>query len=151
MANSHGGYRQPSHPAPVSGPGAHSARTDRGVKQYDVTGGSYGSSQDFQQQQSAAPLAPKPGAPGSVPQGGMDLSSIIGLDAPSTQPNIPVTDGAAAGPGAGPAALGQPIDPKSQEAQALARYVQVMIRQSDADGATPAFKAYVHQLIQNLP
>ena len=31
MANGRGGYRQPSNPAPVSGPGALSKRTDGGA------------------------------------------------------------------------------------------------------------------------
>ena len=148
----HGGYRTPSHPAPVSGPGAHSARTDRGPKQYDVTGGTYGSSQEFQAQQAASPLSAAAGAPGGTPApAGPDFSSLTGLSAPSQMPDAPVTDGAAAGAGVGPQAIGlQPDNPARDEARALGKYLPILIQQADADGATPAFKAYVRGLIRNL-
>lgn len=147
----HGGYRTPSHPAPVSGPGAHSARTDRGPKQHDITGGSYGSSQEFQQQQSAAPLSPPAGSPGGTAPAGLDLSSLVGLSAPSAMPDVPVTDGAAAGAGVGPEAMfGPPQRPAAEEAQALGKYLPVMVQIADSDGATPAFKRYVRELIANL-
>jgi hypothetical protein len=147
----HGGYRTPSNPAPVSGPGAHSARTDTGPKHYEVSGGSYGSSQEFQQQQAASPLAPAAGSPGSTAASQpLDLSSITGLGAPSSMPHVPVTDGAAAGPGGGPEVLGKPVDPMSEEAQHLGKYLPVMIEVADSDTASPAFRKYVRQLIQNL-
>lgn len=150
MADGHGGYRTPSHPAPVSGPGAHSARTDRGPKQYDVTGGSYGSSQEFQAQQSASPLSAAAGAPGGKPPA-PDFTALTGLSAPSQMPDAPVTDGAAAGPGVGPQAIGiQSDNPARDEARALGKYLPILIQQADADGATPAFKAYVRGLIRNL-
>jgi len=151
MADGHGGYRQPSNPAPVSGPGAHSARTDRGPKQHEITGGSYGSSQEFQQQQSAAPLAPQAGSPGGTAPAGLDLSGLVGLAAPSGMPNVPVTDGAAAGAGVGPEAMfGQPQRPETEEARALGKYLPVMVQIADSDGATPAFKRYVREIISNL-
>jgi hypothetical protein len=149
----HGGYRQPSNPAPVSGPGAHSQRTDRGPKQHEVTGGSYGSSQEFAAQQSAAPLAPSPGAPGGTAPApaGPDLSSLVGLGAPSRMPSTPVTDGAAAGAGVGPEALGlRAPDPSREEARALAKWLPTLIEQADADNATPAFRQYVRGLIRKL-
>lgn len=154
MANDagHGGYRQPSHPAPVSGPGAHSARTDRGPKQYDVTGGSYGSSQEFQAAQGASPLAAAPGAPGGTAPApaGPDFSALTGMSAPTQQPDTPVTDGAAAGAGLGPEALGVRIDPNKEEAKALAKWLPTFIQIADSDGATPAFKRYVRGIIHNL-
>src|SRR5690348_13826261 len=149
----HGGYRQPSNPAPVSGPGAHSARTDRGPKQYDVTGQSYGDAQAFEQAQSASPLSPPSGAPGGTAPAGLDLSGLVGLGAPSSMPDVPVTDGAAAGAGLGPEALqnGPTVSPESEEARALGKWLPVMISASEEDGATPAFKRYVRELIRNLP
>lgn len=146
----HGGYRQPANPAPVSNPGRESARTDRGPRQMDVTGGSYGSAQEFRAQQSAAPLAPSAGAPGGAPAGGLDLSALVGLDAPSTMPDVPVTDGADEGPGATTAALGLPADPDREEARALGRWLPTMIRIADSDEATPSFRQFVHRVIQNL-
>ena len=61
-----GGYRQPSSPAPVSGPGALSKRTDgpQGGGSQPVrvpTGGTYGQGQQLQQLQQGAPLAASPG------------------------------------------------------------------------------------------
>lgn len=150
MADGHGGYRQPSHPAAVSLPGRESSRTDRGPRQVDVTGGSYGSSQEFQQQQSAAPLKAAAGAPGGPPPAGLDLSGLTGLGDPSSMPNVPVTDGAAAGPGGGPDILGSRIDPMKEDAQAVAKYLPTMIEIADSDGASPAFRKYVRQIIQNL-
>jgi hypothetical protein len=147
----HGGYRTPSHPAPVSGPGAHSARTDRGPKQHDITGGSYGSSQEFQQQQSAAPLSPPAGSPGSTAPSGLDPSALTGLSAPTTMPGIPVTDGAAEGAGVGPEAMfGKPVDPNTEDARALGKYLPVMVQVADSDGATPGFKKYVRQILASL-
>ena len=55
-----GGYQAPTNPAPVSGPGALSQRTDGGpadsqAAQY-VSGLPYGEGQAFMAQQQAAPL-----------------------------------------------------------------------------------------------
>jgi hypothetical protein len=63
MANGHGGYRQPMNPAPVSGPGALSQRTDGGavdgmqqpMQQY--TGFEYGENKSLNDQQAGAPMA----------------------------------------------------------------------------------------------
>ena len=116
----------------------------------DITGGSYGSSQAFQQQQSAAPLSAPAGAPGGPPGGGLDLSGLTAMDAPSSMPNTPVTDGAAAGPGGGPEILGSQIDPTKEDARAVAKYLPTMIEIADSDNASPAFRKYVRQIIQNL-
>lgn len=151
MADGHGGYRTPANPAPVSGPGAHSARTDRGPKQHDITGGSYGSSKEFAEQQSASPLAPPSSAGVNGAPAGPDLSSLVGLSAPSSMPEVPITDGASAGPGVGPDAMfGQQIDPNSEEARALGKYLPVMIEIADQEDASPGFRRYVRELYANL-
>lgn len=101
-----GGYRRPSNPAPVSGPGALSRRTDGGPTQgaKQMTGGKYGESKQLMQQQQAAPMAaaPKPKA-GNVhmPQG----NPITALTAPTQRPNEPLTAGAPFGAGPGPEIL----------------------------------------------
>jgi hypothetical protein len=65
MANGHGGPRTPSSPAPVSGPGALSKRTDGGpgAKQpvRVPTGGAYGDATQLAQAQAGAPMAASPG------------------------------------------------------------------------------------------
>lgn len=95
MADGHGGYRRPSTPAPVSGPGQLSKRTDGGPVSgqpvQDVGGFEYGGRKDFREIQGAAPMAQ---APEPVP--------FTPLTAPSQRPDEPVTAGAALGPGEGP-------------------------------------------------
>jgi hypothetical protein len=82
-----GGYKQPMNPAPVSGPGALSERTDGGategmtqpVKQY--TGFEYGTNKEINDAQSAQPLAG-------------DGMPVIPLTAPTQLPEQPDSYGA---------------------------------------------------------
>ena len=68
-----GGYKQPSNPAPVSGPGALSARTDGGATEgltqpaQAYTGGAYGDNKSTMTQQTSAPLAGNPMAATRLP------------------------------------------------------------------------------------
>jgi hypothetical protein len=92
----HGGYRQPMNPAPVSGPGALSQRTDGGavdgmqqpMQQY--TGFAYGENKELNDQQSSAPM-----------QGMPDAFDVIPLDAPTMFPDEPISAGADYGAGPG--------------------------------------------------
>ena len=143
MAGQHGGYREPSNPAPVSGPGKLSQRTD-GQPIMDAPGGEYGDRQELRALQSQAPLAAGP-QQGS-PAGGIDLSSIVPLGAPSAQPDTPVTAGADAGAGPGSDALGLP-DNKSADAQYLAKWLPAYIAQASRDDAPPGLVAYVKKII----
>ena len=103
-----GGYRQPSNPAPVSGPGALSQRTDGGATEgmskpqpkQDWTGLPYGDNKSVNDQQSAATLAGT-GVP-SMP------APVVPLDAPTQHPDVPVENGLPTGPGAGPEAIPLP-------------------------------------------
>ena len=94
MAGQHGGYRRPSKPAPVSGPGALSKRTDGGPSQpvMEVGGFEYGGRQDFADIQGGAPMAASDPLPAPTP-----------LFAPTERPTEPITAGAPVGPGPGPA------------------------------------------------
>lgn len=151
MADGHGGYRTPSSPAAVSGPGAHSQRTDTGPKRAEIHGGSYGSSQEFAAQQSASPLAPPSAGGVNGAPAGPDFSGLTGLAAPSSMPDVPITDGAAEGAGVGPDAMfGGQVDPNTEEAKSLGKWLPTMIQVADSDGATPEFKRYVRTLIANL-
>jgi hypothetical protein len=152
---SHGGYRRPANPAPVSGPGSHSRRTDG--KQPVMTGtgnGSYGDEQAMEQIQAGAAMgqAATPQMPSGSPQDGTGapnpLDSIIGLGEPSQQPGTPVTDGAAAGPGAGPGALGIP-DPNQADAASVAKYLPAWIQIADDPNTLPGFRAVVRHVIAN--
>lgn len=110
MADGHGGKRTPANPAPVSGPGQLSRRTDGGPAQKlrDVTGLPYGQNQDLNDAQAAAPLAqtvtPSPTTPDA--QGGNPAgpppNTVVPFSAPTQRPDEPVTAGAPLGPGPGP-------------------------------------------------
>jgi hypothetical protein len=98
-----GGYRKPGNPAPVSGPGKLSRRTDGGPMQGPkvAPGGKYGERKAMQEMQSAAPMAASQRQPNKVP-----LPNITPLTAPTSRPDEPVTAGVPMGPGPGPEALG---------------------------------------------
>lgn len=113
MAEQHGGMRRPANPAPVSGPGAMSQRTDGGpAKPTYVAGMPYGEGQDFYDLQSSAPLgaeAAKPRRARGASQGGVPLPTP--LFSATQRPDEPVTAGAPFGPGAGPAPAAMPSGP----------------------------------------
>jgi hypothetical protein len=94
METGRGGYKQPMNPAPVSGPGALSQRTDGGAVEgmtqpaQSYTGGSYGNNKQMSDQQNAAPLAGNP-------------IQTIGLDVPTQFPDEPMSYGANYGEGPG--------------------------------------------------
>jgi hypothetical protein len=98
-----GGYRQPMNPAPVSGPGALSQRTDGGAVDgmtqpaQRYSGFAYGENQGLEEQQSSAPMAG-----GNMP---MSLGNILSLDAPSVRPDEPLTAGINRGEGPGTEAM----------------------------------------------
>ena len=102
MANGQGGYRQPSNPAPVSGPGALSKRTDGGAVEgmtqppKYMAGLGYGKGGNMEQQ-TGAPIQ------------GNDIPAMpmpnISLSQPSMRPEEPVTAGIDMGPGPGTEAL----------------------------------------------
>ena len=96
-----GGYRKPENPAPSSGPGALSQRTDGGPAQGAkyMSGMPYG--ENTYEQQTAAPMAagsPMPSAP--------VMQMPTELFAPTTRPNEPVTSGIDMGEGPGSSAMG---------------------------------------------
>ena len=131
MADQHGGYRKPAHPAQVSGPGKYSKRTDGkpGQAMSSAPGQDYGqrtADLNAQRVQPLAAAAPTPtlpsggGAPTPTPvsapayQGGA-------FNAPSDRPDEPITAGTAMPGGAGPEALsapmqGSPMQPDPQAA-----------------------------------
>jgi len=106
-----GGYRKPAQPAPVSGPGAMSQRTDGQPARY-MAGGEYGEGQELMELQTSAPMsnAPSPtpsrARKGAAPSaGGMSPPALF---APTERPDEPITAGAPFGTGAGPANAPRP-------------------------------------------
>lgn len=105
-----GGYRKPGNPAPVSGPGALSRRTDGGPTQGAkyMSGGSYGEGAELQGLQQAAPMAASPRP--SISTAGLgaaaaSLPPVVPLMAPTERPDEPFTTGMPFGEGAGPEIL----------------------------------------------
>lgn len=92
-----GGYQQPSNPAPVSGPGELSQRTDGGAidgmtqPQQEYTGLPYGQNKAVNDQQSGASMAGDP----------YPVVNITPLGADTQRPDEAVTHGNPFGAGAG--------------------------------------------------
>lgn len=125
MANGHGGYRQPTNPSPVSGPGALSQRTD-------------------------GPLhAPVPGAPNPMQQPGLagqvDPSTLTPFGAPTQRPDEPIFAGMPGGPGAG-STMPSPSGLSEAEQARLRSYLPVLIFQASQPDANAQLKQYVRQL-----
>ena len=150
MADGHGGYRQPGKPAAVSGPGALSQRTDgRPQPVRDLPDAAYGEGAAFREMQQGAPMA-RTAPPVSGGPGGMSPADVTPFHAGTAMPNVPVTDGADAGAGAGSAALALPPTGMKGEAQQLGKWLPVMIRVADSPSATPEFRQYVRALLANI-
>jgi hypothetical protein len=123
MAEGHGGMRRPSNPAPVSGPGAMSRRTDGQGARY-IAGGEYGEGQEMMDLQTSAPMAKSPevrprrraAAPPAVEMG----PAPTPLFAPTERPDEPITAGAPFGPGPGPTQSSQPAQ---TVAESIARFL----------------------------
>jgi hypothetical protein len=96
-----GGYREPSNPAPVSGPGSLSRRTDGGPvqgKKYIPANGQYGEAKALTEMQSGAPMQGNP-IPNLPTPSVQSMTPITPLTAPTERPNEPLTSGMPFGPG----------------------------------------------------
>ena len=143
-----GGYRQPNNPAPVSGPGAMSKRTDGGPGKQPVrapSGGAYGERQNLEQLQQGAPLSASPGGDAASGPPVDQTAGLIGLGEPSQQPDVPVTAGAATGDGPGMEALGLPNQP-DEDMRKLVQYLPVFEHMANQVGSSKAARNLVRQL-----
>lgn len=152
MANGHGGYRRPSNPAPVSGPGALSRRTDGRPNVMDPGGLAYGEGKALHELQTSAPMGagqPAPDVSGGQPA--IDPSALTPLDAPGDH-SQPITAGAPVGEGVGPEAIG--LMGGDQEATAdlekLRPYLPAFIKQADRAETSEAFRRFVRRLRAEL-
>lgn len=154
MADGHGGPRTPAKPAPVSGPGAGSRRTDGGPAQAlrSLPDAKYGENKEFMGLQQAAGLAQAGGGPpapsaaggpggGGAPQGNPP-SAPVPLTAGTLRPNEPVTAGIDSGPGPGSSTLQLPDT--TQAAWRTGRDAITAIAQSPS--ASPAVVALAARL-----
>jgi hypothetical protein len=143
-----GGYRPPANPAPVSGPGRLSRRTD-GQPQVQLPDAAYGEQKTFRTDQAGAPMAATPG-PGDTPMvSPADLSSVVGFGEPTGRPGEPVTAGAAAGPGPGVEALGlaDDDDPGIRHLRDSLPALELMANQPNAGRALKQFVRRVRAMM----
>jgi len=135
---------------PVSGPGKFSQRTDR-QPLAQLSNADYGEQKAYKQLQQDAPMAraqdPTQGAGPDMQQlAAQAASKVVPLDAPSSQPGVPVTDGAAAGPGAGINALGISQNLKQEDLARLKGYMPVLEFMANQTGASWAMRNMVRQV-----
>ena len=128
---------------PVSGPGQFSQRTDTAVSNANNTlpNAQYGEAGDYQDLKSAAPMA----SSGAISSSfnslfGNPSGSVVGLNADSTMPDVPVTDGAAEGAGQGPEALSSA---QSSNSQYLASYLPALEFMANQPGSSDAARNLV--------
>jgi hypothetical protein len=123
-----GGYRKPENPAPMSGPGALSQRTDGGPAQGAkyISGLPYGQGQATYDQQTAAPMAaaePTPAAPALPP--------MLSLNDMTQRPDEPLTAGLDIGDGPGSEVMNVPN--RSQSLVDTIRYLTQFDSSGDAE------------------
>lgn len=144
MADGHGGQRTPANPAPVSGPGALSRRTDGGPTsqpQMIAPGGEYGARKEMQEIQGGAEMQGTQAPPSAA--------DLIPFGAPTQNPDEPITAGAALGPGVGPQAAGIASDTDATLEQ-MKPFVRSLEMISNLPSATPETRAYVRALKAKL-
>jgi hypothetical protein len=154
MAEQHGGKRTPKNPAPVSGPGKLSRRTDGGPAQVNaqMTGMGYGENKDFMEIQKGASMAaaPRSKGPSKAPQGG-PMGAMGGgnpLFSETQRPDEPVTAGANFGPGAG--ASSNPIKSVDEMAdmdrKVISQYLPSMMSMVSRGDTPEGFNRFVRHL-----
>ena len=154
MANGQGGMRRPNNPAPVSGPGALSRRTDGGPQQQTskMTGLGYGENADYNEMQQSAPMSASGSAKSAAVRGreartaGKQAAGAKPLFSPTDRPEEPVTAGAPFGAGDG-----RPVNPGSkniaqQDAMTLGKYLPEMMTMANDPNTPDGFKRFVRHL-----
>ena len=140
-----GGYRKPGNPAPVSGPGALSRRTDGRVAE----GFAYGMNKQINQQAASAPMAkapqPRPASASSM-MSASPLPPITPVTAPTMDPNDPITNGVPVGPGAN-SIPGLPSGPaEDPDINMIRDYYPMLEFWASQPGTSQATKDYVQYL-----
>lgn len=131
----------------VSGPGKFSERTDKAVGAANSTlpNSQYGENKDYQDVKSSAPMAVDSG---NIAQSfsslfGNPAQGVVGLNQDSQMPDVPVTDGAAAGPGQGPEALSST---QGASNQLLAAYLPALEFIANQPGSSDSARNLVRQI-----
>lgn len=136
---------------PVAGPGQFSKRTDKAVGNANsaLPNAQYGENKDYQDLKSQAPMAQSPGVP-------QDLGALmgamrpeaIGLGEPSAQPDVPVTDGADAGPGAGSEVLSPP--PEDPAASRNQSWMAALMYMADQPNSSDSARNLIRAMKANM-
>lgn len=146
-----GGYQAPNNPAPVSGPGAMSQRTDQPIQR--LANAAYGEQKNFQSIQQGAPMAggispsggPPPSAFRQAAQAGGG-ANVVPLSEPTQRPGEPVTSGAASGSGPGTEALNLSPTVNQQDFVALRPALPMLQFLANLPGAHPGSQQFVRYL-----
>lgn len=149
-----GGYRKPANPAPVSGPGRLSRRTDGGAgskqaMQEIPANGQYGYRSETAAATQGAPLAG-----GAQPSVSVDATKraqnmaapVTPIDAPTQYPGRPVTHGYSVGPGLTP---DYTIPDRYAMIQKYAPQLDTIAAQDDTPPEFQQFWSYVKSLASN--
>lgn len=144
-----GGPRTPNKPAPVSGPGRLSRRTDGGPGQKvrDLPNAAYGEGGEFRDIQSSAAMSLASGA--LTPSQGMPAGPVpvTPFDAPTQYPGQAVTSGAAMGAGPGMEALGiSQESPEDQDRRQLLSHLPTLEFLANQPTAMPSLRTLVRQI-----
>lgn len=133
---------------PVAGPGQFSQRTDKAVSKANTSlpNAEYGENRDYQEAKSAAPMAQgSDAAPNfSAMMGQMAGGNVVGLDEPTAMPDVPVTDGAALGAGAGMEALSS--TPQSADKAYFAAYLRALEYIANQPGSSDSARNLVRKI-----
>lgn len=146
-----GGYRKPNNPAPVSGPGKLSRRTDGGPgsKQAmkEIRTGKYGESKQLMEQQRGASMA---GAPTPTPKvqapAQRNMPKVTSLFSPTERPNEPVTAGMSFGPGSNMS----PVVADRSKVTVVGKYLPELEMLAAEEDAPNSFRAFVRAVKANL-
>lgn len=134
---------------PVPGPGKFSARTDKAVSEANrsLPNAGYGEQAAYQEQQSGAPMAQDVTGMNFNDLFGNPAGNVTPLGAESAMPDVPVTDGAELGPGAGPEALSS----SQQTANTyMAAYLPVLEFIANQPGSSDSARNLVRQLKSSM-
>jgi hypothetical protein len=148
MAEGRGGYRRPSKPAAVSGPGSMSQRTDGRQPARYMAGGEYGEGQEMMELQTSAPMSEATAPSPSRGRGGSRQRPsgppVNPLFSPTERPDEPITAGAPFGEGPGP--VTPPVQPKPNNLEAVVKYMPDLVRAASSPNAPERFRALVRYL-----
>lgn len=147
-----GGYRRPTNPAPVSGPGRLSKRTDGGPSQKLMVapGLAYGERQETLAQERTAPMAqadpiaaPPMPANASTPGGAQRAAAPQGMNfsGASQRPNEPITHGVNIGPGGGTGVLPATVQAQSTPAQPITNMLRSLSATSTSGSLAQLYQA----------